>query len=275
MQRKAFTLIELLVVIAIIAILAAILFPVFAAAREKARQTTCASNLKQLGLAFLQYVQDYDEENPYLESNAAGYTGGVTGATQYFPNLYAGGPGPAPVIGWPDLLYPYVKSTGIYHCPDQEAQNLYNGSTYDTSGYMSYAMNPLYLRTGWCCGQPHINMGTVSQVQQPSTVVLLDEPWMPRYFFYVAYPGGDGYYSSCLDEPMANSTSCGDAVAGSMGRFRHGTGLQYLFYDGHVKMLNTDWQSLTEVAGNTLWANEWCPYTSAGNLGSCTGLNGI
>ena len=62
MQRKAFTLIELLVVIAIIAILAAILFPVFAQAREKARQTTCTSNVKNYGLAFLMYAQDYDEQ---------------------------------------------------------------------------------------------------------------------------------------------------------------------------------------------------------------------
>jgi prepilin-type N-terminal cleavage/methylation domain-containing protein len=64
MRGNGFTLIELLVVIAIIAILAAILFPVFAAAREKARQTACSSNLKQLGLAFVQYTQDYDEQYP-------------------------------------------------------------------------------------------------------------------------------------------------------------------------------------------------------------------
>jgi prepilin-type N-terminal cleavage/methylation domain-containing protein len=63
-QRGGFTLIELLVVIAIIAILAAILFPVFAQAREKARQTTCVSNLKQIGTAFMMYVQDYDETYP-------------------------------------------------------------------------------------------------------------------------------------------------------------------------------------------------------------------
>ena len=68
MKRKGFTLIELLVVIAIIAILAAILFPVFAKAREKARQATCQSNLKQLGLAFFQYVQDYDGVLPPLRN---------------------------------------------------------------------------------------------------------------------------------------------------------------------------------------------------------------
>src|SRR5256885_15549422 len=64
MKKRGFTLIELLVVIAIIAILAAILFPVFAQAREKARQAACMSNLRQIGLAFAQYVQDYDERMP-------------------------------------------------------------------------------------------------------------------------------------------------------------------------------------------------------------------
>src|SRR6476661_7679135 len=96
MSRKAFTLIELLVVIAIIAILAAILFPVFARAREKARQTQCTSNLKQLGLSILQYTQDYDEVFPY----------GVSG------------PGANRVYGWAGPIYNYVKSTDVYRCPD-------------------------------------------------------------------------------------------------------------------------------------------------------------
>ena len=96
MTRRAFTLIELLVVIAIISVLAAVLFPVFATAREKARQTSCASNMKQLGMAFLQYEQDFDELNP------AGYP------------TYTSWHGE----GWAFCLYPYVKSMPAFACPD-------------------------------------------------------------------------------------------------------------------------------------------------------------
>lgn len=97
--RRGFTLIELLVVIAIIAILAAILFPVFAAAREKARQTTCASNERQLGLGLLQYIQDYDETLPHGNDSSQG-------------------DGFVRIMGWAGQVYPYVKSTGVYACPD-------------------------------------------------------------------------------------------------------------------------------------------------------------
>ncbi len=94
--RKGFTLIELLVVIAIIAILAAILFPAFARARENARKASCQSNLKQLGLGVMQYIQDYDEKYPSL-----------------------GTAGSASDAGWSEKLQPYVKSTQIFQCPSE------------------------------------------------------------------------------------------------------------------------------------------------------------
>ncbi len=100
-RRKGFTLIELLVVIAIIAILAAILFPVFAKAREKARQISCLSNEKQIGLAFIQYTQDNDERL----TNGEGYIN--------MSNNYQGDGS-----GWAGQLYPYIKSTALFHCPD-------------------------------------------------------------------------------------------------------------------------------------------------------------
>ncbi|MBC8101249.1 MAG: DUF1559 domain-containing protein [Cytophagales bacterium] len=108
--RAAFTLIELLVVIAIIAILAAILFPVFAQARAKARQTACLSNMKQLGAAAMMYAQDY-EGVPVPTSISMGAS--IPNYTWY-----------ADVAYWPMLLLPYVKNTDVYHCPDSE----YGGS---------------------------------------------------------------------------------------------------------------------------------------------------
>ena len=103
-SQKGFTLIELLVVIAIIAILAAILFPVFAQAREKARAIACLSNTKQLSLAALQYSQDFDEKS------ADGANTDGLGS------------------GWAGQIYPYVKSTGVFRCPDDASKEIGFGS---------------------------------------------------------------------------------------------------------------------------------------------------
>ena len=144
-KRKGFTLIELLVVIAIIAILAAILFPVFAKAREKARQTSCLSNEKQLGLGFTQYVQDNDETLPNCD-------------------IYG--------QGWAGKIYPYVKSAGVYGCPDDPtaptAAGLYK---------LSYAGNANVLGSGDTTQSGSGLVATPGLAQQngPASTVLLFE----------------------------------------------------------------------------------------------------
>ncbi len=122
-KSKGFTLIELLVVIAIIAILAAILFPVFAKAREKARQSSCLSNVKQLSLGVLQYAQDYDETLPYLYL--------LAGSAITYP-----GGGSTAGIMWMPMIYPYVKNIQVYSCPSWSW--VWNGNY---SGRQAYSIN--------------------------------------------------------------------------------------------------------------------------------------
>ena len=138
--KRGFTLIELLVVIAIIAILAAILFPAFAKARESARRASCASNLKQIGISLLQYTQEYDETLV-----RASYSG--PGA----PNIYGDDASNATVWKWMDAIYPYIKSEAVFNCPSDSSSNttpyLYNqpgvgnSTGSGTFKFGSYAIN--------------------------------------------------------------------------------------------------------------------------------------
>jgi len=141
-RRNGFTLIELLVVIAIIAILAAILFPVFARAREKARQTSCLSNLKQIALAGLMYAQDYDERLvPFARQSS-----GVRGA-------------------FPWIMEPYVKNWQIWNCPSHTSEIDPNHATqYSHGGYgIAYPDLAHYLTSGGGMA--------MAQIQQPSLAV--------------------------------------------------------------------------------------------------------
>ena len=118
--KHGFTLIELLVVIAIIAILAAILFPVFAQAREKARQTSCLSNLKQLGTAFTLYEDDWEETLPPIWGDGTGVntiTDTAYPAGNYWTRVNYGGIGTNHWKTWMDAIFPYVKNISLYHCP--------------------------------------------------------------------------------------------------------------------------------------------------------------
>lgn len=156
-MRKGFTLIELLVVIAIIAILAAILFPVFAKAREKARQTSCLSNLKQIGLGCMMYCQDYDDVMP---------------ATVMWKPDYSWG------LSWPGALLPYVKNDQLFVCPSapKTAEWCDDTHTYDTSwSATGWASPPLvsYIFNG---NVARISLGVLSVPAE--TIAFSDGVWV-------------------------------------------------------------------------------------------------
>ena len=226
-RSNAFTLIELLVVIAIIAILAAILFPVFATAREKARGTACTNNLKQLGIGLMQYVQDYDEMYPCGKFQAAG-AGSNAGC------------------GWAGQLLPYVKSTGVFTCPDDTKVPPQNYVT-----VVSYCYNQLLDST---YGN---NPGTVSMANlnaPANTVCLFEISGGQINWFYgasaaseamspaqIGYPGwyaGSGYVDG---KQALYATGNMGAPFTSQSYYTltpyHSLGANWLAADGHVKWL--------------------------------------
>jgi len=204
-RRTAFTLIELLVVIAIIAILAAILFPAFASAREKARQITCASNLRQLGLAYLQYTEDYDEAGPGCTSNSA--ANGQYGGWTYYTTFATSGPGTQFDVT-KGSLYTYVKSKGVYVCPDDA--NVQSNGPAPTSFAMNSCMCSSTLINGIASGL------SIASIDSPSTVAFLaEEATGPLN----TGSTDDGYFYA-----FGNTFST-----------RHNNGSQIVFADGHVK----------------------------------------
>lgn len=200
-RTNGFTLIELLVVIAIIAILAAILFPVFARAREKARQSSCSSNVKQLQLGVLMYAQDYDELLPSEQYNLGGGGNAAGDAT------------------WRGAIFPYVKNTQLFICPSHTPSGtVFDGRYADQTMTASYAINDWHQDTG--APSPPTGKPLAAVVNPSKTVFLLESP------------------GSSADICPAGLAHGQQLTGGNLtAAKRHNEGANYSFVDGHVKWL--------------------------------------
>jgi prepilin-type N-terminal cleavage/methylation domain-containing protein/prepilin-type processing-associated H-X9-DG protein len=215
-KRAAFTLIELLVVIAIIAILAAILFPVFARARENARRASCQSNLKQIGLGVMQYTQDYDERLPIgLNTDGPVYFNG-----QLWPQF---------TLRWTNLIDPYTKSTQIYTCPSQSEFDIGYGLNVNLVSF-SFARSlveiPDVAGTALAVDAADVGASPGSNPNEYKGVATNHWNWDPPG----AWTGGPNFGSGY--------TATGGPQRRSVPR--HFDGPVILYADGHVKWMRND-----------------------------------
>jgi prepilin-type N-terminal cleavage/methylation domain-containing protein/prepilin-type processing-associated H-X9-DG protein len=202
-RRPGFTLIELLVVIAIIAILAAILFPVFAMAREKARSSMCLSNQQQVGTAMMMYLQDYDERFP-----------------PWLDDVPKDADHPNGQNTWVENLQPYSKNKKIWFCPSDNTPGF---KTTDPKGPNSYWLNAYIFR--WS--------GRNSQVKSPYPSAALSEiPYPATTIVFCDGPSNDGQPHHVWPGPPHEW--CGTVAWCLQGEQRHSGGINFTFADGHV-----------------------------------------
>jgi len=251
-RPAGFTLIELLVVVAIIALLAAILFPVFSAARDKARQASCASNLKQLGLGLMQYLQDDDDNYPTNKG-----------------------------VSWISSLYPYVKSTQVFVCPSDTAKpsaglgelsyginqsigspnGIYTAPALTMSSFTAPS-NTVFLFEMTCLSNYGLNLTTLV----PNTVVPIGngrriyDAYATNMYFTAYTTGYTGGLTATPLSPGCNDTfGCFLSPTGI-----HGGGANYLLADGHVK-----WFQGGQVSTGMLAGHAGCDQDSA--VSGCRG----
>jgi len=233
-KGRGFTLIELLVVVAIISILAAILFPVFARARENARRTSCLNNLKQIGLGIMQYTQDYDEKFPFACTGQP-----ACNVVQTDPAM----PGYAFTeinssnvanqwVTWQDLTYPYVKSTQIFRCPSAIQQPSSGPPPQLNYGYSSAFSG--YYTSSFYSGRTDYIPPSLADVTRPAEVFMILD-YQSDYAHY-ARPRDARDWSRNSDPTIQKRV------------VRHLDGTNVIYADGHAK-----WSTRSRISqvGNT------------------------
>jgi prepilin-type N-terminal cleavage/methylation domain-containing protein/prepilin-type processing-associated H-X9-DG protein len=267
-KQRAFTLIELLVVIAIISILAAILFPVFARARENARRSSCMSNLKQLGLGMMMYVQDYDEKFPFDEYNRA-QLGWSAWGTMPGDNDFSGSA--TNNVYWPQVIYPYTKSTQLVYCPSGPSSK---GSAYFGNYGANWVLLPPYtpatykavsLASITAASNVYLAMDAGNYVLKPSNTDGLGTASVTvPYAFYTYLPGtGQG---SATNLTAGNQSTMTAKALTDFETGRHFGGVNVCFADGHVKWLQSQavWQEAKNYNLATHADSAWDPFFANG-----------